>query len=480
MIRFIDTTNNETTAYQWDCFDRLTKVTLPAKGGATSGETVEFEYDSSGMLIGEKSGGMERKFTQQNRFATRETIKNGQDEWETSAMHVIHGTMLASYIGATSQRFGGKKQISHDTKTIFYHTDHLGSVRLITDDNGNIVNSSSTDAYGNPLPHADSSGNKPAKILQNFNFIGTHGIRYVEKVKLHNMRARWYGKSILRFNSMDQIKGDNRTPFINRYIYTTDNPVVFIDSSGLKYENVRVSPKKYKKNVCKALNDLENICPKLKRNFFKVSYEIMNLRDNWNAGYKDNIVYINIGYFYHNLEYRVMAYLIMEELIHYEQDKLLRELSWLEILDTLEFSPQVAFGQSSDSTFFDPYSPYVIGNESNLPFNKRKMKASNAWMEGMAKMARYVAAIMFKGDKNFKKNIEVLQLMHPYLFGLYKTEIAGDNLDVIDPYAFTVWAINNMHYIQILFPNLKIPSIIHRSMKNIYNSRQSYSEYCSI
>ncbi len=64
LTQTVNNTTGETTAYQWDCFDRLTKVTLPAKGGATSGETVEFEYDSSGMLIGEKSGGMERKITQ--------------------------------------------------------------------------------------------------------------------------------------------------------------------------------------------------------------------------------------------------------------------------------------------------------------------------------------------------------------------------------------------------------------------------------
>lgn len=199
-------TTGETTAYEWDCFDRLMKVTMPAKGGATSGETVEFEYDSDGMLIGEKSAGMERKFTQQNRFATREAIKNGQDEWETSAMHVIHGTMLASYIGATSRHFGGKQQISHDTKTIFYHTDHLGSVRLITDSHGNIVDSSITDAYGNPLPGATAQPNTPpgspknksAKMLSEFNFMGIQGMRYVSTIKMHNIKNKWFSNAFSR------------------------------------------------------------------------------------------------------------------------------------------------------------------------------------------------------------------------------------------------------------------------------------------
>ncbi len=236
LTQTVNNTTGEITAYEWDCFDRLTKVTLPAKGGATSGETVEFEYDSDGMLIGEKSAGMEREFTQQNRFATREVIKNGQDEWETSAMHVIHGTMLASYIGATSRQFGGKQQISHDTKTIFYHTDHLGSVRLTTDQNGNIVNSNTTDAYGNPLPAATSNPNTPpgspknkgAKMLSEFNFIGTHGIRYVEKVKLHNMRARWYNNLLIRFFSSDPLLS------ANLFAYGDLSPIMNIDTDGQK------------------------------------------------------------------------------------------------------------------------------------------------------------------------------------------------------------------------------------------------------
>ena len=226
LTQTVNNTTGETTAYEWDCFDRLMKVALPAKGGGTAGETVEFEYDSDGMLIGEKSAGMERKFTQQNRFATREVIKNGQDEWETSAMHVIHGTMLASYIGATSRRFGGKQQVSHDTKTIFYHTDHLGSVRLITDSHGNIVDSSTTDAYGNPLPHADSSGNNGAKMLSEFNFVGSLGIKFIEKIKLHNMRARWFNAVSARFISSDIIK------YLNRYLHADNNPLFYIDPSG--------------------------------------------------------------------------------------------------------------------------------------------------------------------------------------------------------------------------------------------------------
>ncbi len=289
LTQTVNNTTGETTTYEWDCFDRMTKVTLPAKGGATSGETVEFEYDSDGMLIGEKSAGMERKFTQQNRFATREVIKNGQDEWETSAMHVIHGTMLASYIGATSRRFGGKKQISHDTKTIFYHTDHLGSVRLITDSHGNVVSSSTTDAYGNPFPHETANNisgesaqpnlppgspkNKGAKMLSTFNFIGTHGIRFVEKVKLHNMRARWYDNILYRFVSIDPL---GTVDGLNFYLYAGTNPAVFIDKTGnFSEKNFQDKQKKVEEQIIKTYKDYD-LGIKINEYFTSMKFDLIN------------------------------------------------------------------------------------------------------------------------------------------------------------------------------------------------------------
>ncbi|WP_320020436.1 hypothetical protein, partial [Labilibaculum manganireducens] len=179
------TRDGETTSYQWDCFDRLIKVTLPPQNGGSNGETVDFNYDEDGMLIKMDSEGTEQKFTQKGKFTTRELVKNSQGNWETTATHIIFGEMLSSYISPTSN----KKANSSDV--IFYHTDHIGSVRLITDSSGNIVSSSFTDSYGNPLPMENSSNGKSAKMLSEFNFAGANRVRYVKKVKLHNIRTAW-------------------------------------------------------------------------------------------------------------------------------------------------------------------------------------------------------------------------------------------------------------------------------------------------
>ena len=225
------TRDSKITSYEWDCNDRLNKVSLPPQNGGANGETVEFKYDSDGMLVkqtdvtvpgagGAESEGTEHKFIQTDRYATRELIKNKNGEWEPTATHIVHGTMLSSYLNSNSVKPGNTGD------AVFYHTDHLGSVRLITDENGNVIDTITTDAYGNPLPHADSSGNKRAKMLSEFNFVGTHGIRYVEKVRLHNMRARWYGDLKNRFISEDTLES------VNKYEYPL-NPLLIMDPTGM-------------------------------------------------------------------------------------------------------------------------------------------------------------------------------------------------------------------------------------------------------
>ncbi len=452
-------TTGEITAYEWDCFDRLTKVTMPAKGGATSGETVEFEYDLDGMLIGEKSGGMERKFTQQNRFATREVIKNGQDEWETSAMHVIHGTMLASYIGATSRQFGGKQQISHDTKTIFYHTDHLGSVRLITDSHGNVVSSSTTDAYGNPLPRATanpdtppgSPKNKDAKMLSNFNFIGTHGIRYVEKVKLHNMRARWYSNIIRRFKTPDPLKGYDNTIFVNEYIYAGNNSINNIDITGKFKQSFNRKNRFGNSTITIESNESKYVSDKVATSLCKIEEEIYFYCRNPIRQVKDHLrpppVYLfeNGG--------GAMAYmparpkidggkkkLINAEIIGIdpsEWEKNYGVLAWaLALLE--EYFHNYHFRISSIEEIFYLWNEIIEGNNYYDKLNiSSPINAMAALTEGLANMIDYYIFKKFSLSSTIPGNYqpeELLKFYHPRFLSRLDPSSYGYLNRYLDPY----------------------------------------------
>ncbi len=225
LTQTVNNTTGETTAYEWDCFDRMTKVTLP------NNETVEFSYDEYGLLTTEKSEGTERSIYQHRFFETREMVKKCSSEWEVSRVNSLikgnmsdnefGGNILGSYIFATSTQKGSRSD------AYFYHYNHLGSVSLVTDIHGNIIDSVTTDAYGNPIPQG-------AKVISGFNYIGTFGIKYVRKIKLHNMRARWFNSSHRRFISFDLLN------FYNRYSYVSGNPVTRFDPFGLQEQQSKI------------------------------------------------------------------------------------------------------------------------------------------------------------------------------------------------------------------------------------------------
>ena len=493
LTQTINNTMGETTAYEWDCFDRLTKVTLPAKGGATSGETVEFEYDSDGMLIGEKSGGMERRFTQQSRFATREVIKNGQDEWETSAMHVIHGTMLATYIGATSRHFGGKKQISHDTKTIFYHTDHLGSVRLITDSHGNVVSSSTTDAYGNPMPRETANNisgesstpntppgspkNKGAKMLSNFNFIGTHGIRYVEKVKLHNMRARWYGKALSSFISTDPIKSRNSKEKTNLYAYSESNPLKYIDISGLFNISPPSQDTPQNQTKLRCLNiELRRLCPNASNLVNNIPFSIENIPHtgdmigNPMAEFDSDrtpatILFNESDWLTFNAsdqtQLRYWAYVLMEEIIHLKQFRFFSSYripinnsvfvgsvnSWYRWLRDVSLSPPP--GQ----TWHHGYAPTTE-------------------MTGIYVIYEILAAYALQHRLNTYMNTATLTDVLSRINNLHP-RLNNPNSPAYDPYLGLLYLVNTTISVQH-FNDFYVPEMLRRQMAQ----REVFSIYC--
>ena len=493
LTQTVNNTTGETTAYEWDCFDRLTKVILPAKGGATSGETVEFEYDSSGMLIGEKSGGMERKFTQQNRFATRELVKNRNGEWEMSAYHTIHGQMLATHISSNSKKAGMNK-VSNETGTIFYHTDHLGSVRLITDQNGNIVDSSITDAYGNPLPRETANPNTPpgspknkgAKMLSEFNFIGTHGIRYVEKVKLHNMRARWYKGKISRFNSPDPFKRSNLIYSAVNYLYSDNNPIRYFDIHGL-FTMVPTTKSNQNKLKC-IMKKLKIMCPKAYVEALNVTFTLEHFKNSAelavtesNGQIKFNQAEWNKKWIQETENVNLWAYVLMEEMIHKNQysyfrsapygssylppyinnifdvgfpqpypiDKKIVPIDWFEWLDNYSCEPRK--GEHWSMKPDDPKLSMEVPRDAKVVI-----------FETLAQLA-------LKDELSRVSNAQTLKDVDFRLFLLHP-RFTRTNLDDYDPYNEILLKIIELSYGK----SYNIPLLLSRS----FSPNEAYNFYC--
>ena len=122
----------------------------------------------------------------------------------------------------------------------FHHYDHNNNLALITDQHGNILEKPLMDAYGNVLPLPDSQGNKQAKTLSSNLLTGGAGVFYLHRVKMYNMRRRFYSSIIEKFISSDKIVSSN-----SNYLYAYDNPVIFSDPSGYFPDNSEPEPSGY-------------------------------------------------------------------------------------------------------------------------------------------------------------------------------------------------------------------------------------------
>lgn len=100
----------------------------------------------------------------------------------------------------------------------YFHTDLLGSVRLVTDETGNAVATTTFDEYGTPASH---TGTQPA--------IGFTGAWTDAATGLVHLRARDYDPATGQFLTVDPLVDETRQP----YAYVGNNPLQLTDPSGL-------------------------------------------------------------------------------------------------------------------------------------------------------------------------------------------------------------------------------------------------------
>ncbi len=108
-------------------------------------------------------------------------------------------------------------------KVYYYHTDHLGTVRAITDQDGSVVFSADNLPFGRQL---DKSG----EIEETHGFTGKE---FDSDIGLYYFNARWYDQESGRFVTEDPA-GDPNNP--NLYVYCANNPLIFTDPTGLIYQ----------------------------------------------------------------------------------------------------------------------------------------------------------------------------------------------------------------------------------------------------
>jgi RHS repeat-associated protein len=263
--------NSDTESYSYDGLDRLTSASctawshsytydkvgnITARDGITySINTVNevtslsdgtaFTYDSNGNRI-EKTKGTDtwdyiydyaNRLTQvkENDTVAGEYIYDGdsrrlqvtEDNVTTtflySGLNILYEentTGTATYIYGPAGRIAKRTTVQGESDTFYYHTDHLGSTRLVTDESGTIVEDARYHPFGEPITNGEESCLYTGKER--------------DSTDLYYYGARYYDSDLGRFITRDPVTGTNTSPqTLNRYSYCINNPAKMIDSAGL-------------------------------------------------------------------------------------------------------------------------------------------------------------------------------------------------------------------------------------------------------
>ncbi|MEN8130841.1 MAG: RHS repeat-associated core domain-containing protein [Pseudomonadota bacterium] len=176
---------------------------------------VTYRYDGEGQLIARKTGGIETTFIPDPLSANWQPLVMKEESG--------HRTLLV-WDGATPLI------MIRDGKAEYLLHDHLGSVRLVVDDQGNVTQRLDYDPFGSMTDSAMTEDFAPRFAGLFWDSVGS----------VYLTRARAYSPRIGRFLQVDP---QLRIPFgsqkdLSVYAYCGDDPVNFVDLDGAAPLNV--------------------------------------------------------------------------------------------------------------------------------------------------------------------------------------------------------------------------------------------------
>jgi len=191
--------SGQTTTYQYNFENRLIKMISPEG-------TWEYIYDALGNRVAMIHNGIEHRYlVEPMGFGDVVTEYDG------------NGSLIARYVHG----LGLISQIDASGHTYYYHFNPTGHTMEISDEDGNVVNSYRYSPFGMYIE-------KEENIHNPFGYVGEFGVMD-DGNSLNYMRLRYYQPDTGRFVSEDPLM----IPGGNRYGYTENNPIMFIDPIGM-------------------------------------------------------------------------------------------------------------------------------------------------------------------------------------------------------------------------------------------------------
>ncbi len=275
--------SNQVIKEQWDyTYDPLNRLKTAAGGPSGQGHSLIYQYDSTGNRIqlnntvytyNEMNELLSSEFDNENCTFTYDTYGNcirkddGTNVWEytydcenrltsvkengqvseqyvydgdgrrikkidaTSERVYIYGGLNVLYeVNMTTQMdavyvYGPTGRIAKKVNDIMecYHTDHLGSMRLVTTENGIVSEEILYEPFGEQINTSNERY--------------TYNGKELDESGLYYYGTRYYDPTIGRFISKDPLTGEKGSPqTLNRYVYCLNNPLKYIDPAGTETE----------------------------------------------------------------------------------------------------------------------------------------------------------------------------------------------------------------------------------------------------
>jgi RHS repeat-associated protein len=201
-------TSGAAKEYTWDVLNRLVRIDFPDATYAA------YRYDAQGRRIEKDVNGALTRYVYDG-----DAILLEYDGANVLQARYSHGEEIDQPL-AMARDIDADGQLGA-AESFFYHTDHLGSVRLVTDAAGAAANRYDYDAFGN------WEATSYETVANPFGFTARE--RDAES-GLMFYRARYYDPKIGRFISEDPIGFEARD--LNLYRYAANSPLILIDPSG--------------------------------------------------------------------------------------------------------------------------------------------------------------------------------------------------------------------------------------------------------
>jgi RHS repeat-associated protein len=147
-----------------------------------------------------------------------ELFSSGASEW-------------VDYVSAGGAMLGMRVLYGSTVTTRYFHTDNLGSISVITDTSGNVVERDGYDAWGKR--RFPNGADDPTDSLTSQTTRGFTAQEELHDVGLVHLNGRVYDPLIARMTSADPMVPDPMNGQAwNRYSYVINNPLAFTDPSG--------------------------------------------------------------------------------------------------------------------------------------------------------------------------------------------------------------------------------------------------------